>query len=77
MPAKASVKERWTRVDQAFHRGEEPPPVNLYEVGGVYFVLDGRHCVSVARYQGAEWIDAYVTEFNAPSPMDAAGVVIG
>jgi len=29
MPIRASVGERWKRVDQAFHRGEELPPVSL------------------------------------------------
>jgi hypothetical protein len=65
MPAKSSVQERWKRVDRAFHRGEELPPVSLYKVGGTYFVLDGHHRVSVANYHGVEWIDAYVTEFGA------------
>src|SRR5918912_224141 len=60
MPAKASVEERWKRIDRAFHRGEELPPVSLYKVGDSYFVADGNHRVSVARYQGVEWIDAYV-----------------
>lgn len=54
------------RVDRAFHRSEELPPVNLYKVGGSYFVEDGNHRVSVARYHGAEWIDADVTEFRVP-----------
>ena len=65
MPAKASVKERWKRIDRAFHRGEELPPVSLYKVGGFYFVLDGHHRVSVASYHGVEWVDAEVTEFGA------------
>jgi hypothetical protein len=30
-------------------------------VGESYFVEDGNHRVSVARYQGVEWIDAEVT----------------
>jgi len=64
MPARASVEERWKRIDRAFHRGEELPPVSLYNVGGFYFVLDGHHRVSVARYHGVEWIDAEVTEFR-------------
>jgi hypothetical protein len=64
MPAKASVEERWKRIDRAFHRGEELPAVSLYKVGGFYFVLDGHHRVSVASYHGVEWIDAYVTEFD-------------
>ena len=65
MPAKASVEERWKRIDRAFHRGEELPPVSLYKVGGSYFVLDGHHRVSVGCYHGVEWIDAHVTEFGA------------
>jgi hypothetical protein len=64
MPARANVKERWKRMDRAFHRGEELPPVSLYKVGSFYFVLDGHHRVSVASYHGVEWIDAYVTEFG-------------
>jgi hypothetical protein len=65
MPAKASVEGRWKRIDRAFHRGEELPPVSLYKVGGFYFVLDGHHRLSVARYHGVEWIDAHVREFRA------------
>jgi hypothetical protein len=33
MSTKASVEERWKRIDRAFHRGEELPPVSLYKVG--------------------------------------------
>jgi hypothetical protein len=65
MPAKESLEERWKRIDRAFWRGEEVPPVSLYKVGGFYFVLDGHHRVSVASYHGVEWIDAHVTEFGA------------
>src|SRR3712207_4344911 len=61
MPIKASVAWRWKRVDRAFHRGVELPPVRLYKLGDAYFVEDGNHRVSVARYQGVEWIDAEVT----------------
>jgi hypothetical protein len=75
LPAKESAKERWKRIDRAFHRGEELPPVSLYEVRGFYFVLDGHHRVSVARYHGVEWIDAYVTEFRASSLKNAAAGV--
>jgi hypothetical protein len=65
MPARASVEERWKRIDRAFHRGEELLAVSLYKVGGFYFVMDGHHRVSVARYHSVEWIDASVTEFGA------------
>jgi hypothetical protein len=47
--------------------GRGATPVSLYKVGGVYFVLDGHHRVSVASYHGVVWIDAYVTEFGASS----------
>jgi hypothetical protein len=65
MPAKASAEDRWKHVDRAFHRGKELPPVSLYKVGSFYFVLDGHHRLSVASYQGVEWIDAEVAEFGA------------
>src|SRR5918999_2930643 len=64
MPARASVEGRWKRIDRAFHRGEQLPPVSLYKVGSFYFVLDGHHRVSVASYHGVEWVDAEVTEFG-------------
>jgi hypothetical protein len=67
MPKKASLRERWERVDRAFVRGEELPPVSLYKIGDRYFVEDGNHRVSVARYQGAEMIDAEVTELLTPA----------
>ena len=63
MPTKASLEERWKRVDRAFHSGLDLPPVRLYKIEDVYFVEDGNHRVSVARYQGVETIEAEVTQF--------------
>jgi hypothetical protein len=63
MPTKASLAERWKRVDRAFHRGLDLPAVRLYKIGNSYFVEDGNHRVSVARYQGLQTIEADVTEF--------------
>jgi hypothetical protein len=68
MPVKARLGVKWKWVDRAFHRGEELPPVSLYKIGDSYFVDDGNHRVSVARYQGVEWIDAEVTEFFPAHP---------
>ena len=62
MPTRADAG-RWKRVDLAVRRGEELPPVSLYKIGADYFVHDGNHRVSVARFLGAEMIDAEVTEF--------------
>jgi hypothetical protein len=65
MPTKASLAERWKRVDRAFHLGLELPAVSLYKIRDSYFVEDGNHRVSVARYQGVETIEADVIEFFA------------
>jgi len=53
---------RWQSVDRAFYQEVSLPPVVLYKVGEVYFVVDGHHRVSVAREQNAEFIDAEVRE---------------
>jgi hypothetical protein len=63
MPTKATLAERWKRVDRAFHGGVDLPAVRLYKLGESYFVEDGNHRVSVARYQGLQTIEADVTEF--------------
>ena len=62
MPLSGASSEKWKRIDRAFRFGQELPPVSLSKLGGVYFVNDGNHRVSVARFQGVEWIDAEVTE---------------
>ena len=62
--------ERWQRIDQAWQRGEQLPPIEVYQVDDVYFVSDGNHRVSVARANGATHIDAYVTEFESPVPLE-------
>jgi hypothetical protein len=35
--------------------GESISPIEVYKVGGAYFVLDGNHRVSIARQEGAEF----------------------
>ena len=67
MPKKGNLRDKWMRVDRAFVRGEELPPVSLYKIGDKYFVQDGNHRVSVARYQGVEMIDAEVVELLTPA----------
>ena len=68
LPIRRSLGQRWKRVDRAFHRGIELPPVELYEIGDRYFVVDGNHRISVARYQGVEWVEAEVTRLYAGTP---------
>jgi hypothetical protein len=66
MPLRALSRERWKSIDRAFRLGQDLPPVILYKLGNTYYVKDGHHRVSVARFHGAEWIDAEVTEFRSP-----------
>lgn len=64
MPRKRSMGERWKRLDLAFHRTRKFPPVELYKLGQDYYVLDGNHRVSVARFHKVEVIEAEVTAFH-------------
>ncbi|HEX8228252.1 MAG TPA: hypothetical protein VF826_02945 [Chloroflexia bacterium] len=59
------TRQRWVRVNQAFASNVSLPPVSLNKFGEFYFVKDGHHRISVARYRGAQYIDAEVTEFFA------------
>jgi hypothetical protein len=64
LPRKMSMGERWSRVDSAYHEGVELPAVSLYKVGDEYYVRDGNHRVSVARYHKVVTIDAEVVELR-------------
>jgi hypothetical protein len=61
-PTSGQVRERWQRLALAQRRGEAVPPIEVYRVGDMHFVVDGHHRVSVAHALGLKTIDAYVTE---------------
>ncbi|HEX6357061.1 chromosome partitioning protein ParB [Actinophytocola sp.] len=61
-PTSGQVRERWQRLALAQRRGEPIPPIEVYRVGDMHFVVDGHHRVSVAHALGLKTIDAYVTE---------------
>jgi hypothetical protein len=65
LPKHEHLRGRWTRVDLAHYQQINLPPVTLYEIGGIYLVRDGNHRVSVARTQGAEFIDAEVISLKS------------
>ena len=62
LPASDTLANRWQSVNRAFYNDISLPPVVLYKVGQVYFVVDGHHRVSVAREQGQLYIEADVRE---------------
>ena len=62
LPKEDQLASRWQKVDRAFYQEINLPPVVLYKVGEVYFVVDGHHRVSVAREQGQIFIEAEIRE---------------
>ena len=72
-PAANRVRPRWERLALARRRGEAIPPIEVYRVGGLHFVADGHHRVSIAAAAGQEMIDAYVTEVLTVSPAPGPG----
>ncbi len=65
LPRTNLLKSRWARVDEAHLNDIVLPPIQLYEIGGLYFVRDGNHRVSVAKMQGVEYIDAEVISLKS------------
>ena len=63
-PRSTRVRARWQRVNEAQRRGQGMPPIVVYRVGGLHFVEDGHHRVSVARHRGDRVIEGYVTEIK-------------
>ena len=69
LPTQAFTADRWQRVSRAWYDDISLPPILLYQVGDIYFVVDGHHRVSVAREQGQEFIDAEVRECRVKVPV--------
>jgi nucleotide-binding universal stress UspA family protein len=65
LPKKDSNEERWARVRASLIEMKGWPPIEVYQLGEVYFVKDGNHRVSVARQLGVDTITAYVTRLGA------------
>jgi hypothetical protein len=72
LPLKVDMAERWGRIDRAYHKGDELPAVSLYKIGDAYYVRDGNHRVSVAKYHKVATIDAEVVELRGQMRTDAA-----
>jgi hypothetical protein len=72
-PASDRDRERWEQLDLAERGGAVIPPIEVYRVGGLHFVKDGHHRVSVAVATGQKMIDADVTEVLTQRPTTDAG----
>ncbi len=79
LPKLIHDRERWVKVKLANESSEGVPPIEVYQIGNVYFVLDGHHRVSVMKSYGAEFISANVRIINRDVPLlpsDSADEII-
>jgi hypothetical protein len=72
LPRRSHIRERWESVDRAHMMEKDLPPIEVYQVGEIYVVLDGNHRVSVAREKGQKFIDAQVTVIDTAVPIDSS-----
>ncbi|MCP4428345.1 MAG: universal stress protein [Chloroflexi bacterium] len=74
LPRVDQDEQRWAKVFTFTDGMEGLPPIEVFQLGDVYFVRDGNHRVSVARELEASHIEAFVTlvETNVPLSPDLA-----
>jgi nucleotide-binding universal stress UspA family protein len=65
LPRSDSDKQRWSKVKELMLSQTGVPPIEVYQLGDVYFVKDGNHRVSVAKEMELSHIEAYVTPVHA------------
>ena len=77
-PKRSLSRRRLKSLREAFAE-RELPAIDVYELGGLYFVADGHHRVALARERDAHFIDADVTvlhsDYELPPDVDIARLV--
>ena len=48
-PRSGISRQRFERIDEAVRRGQPLPPIDVYQIGEIYFVRDGHHRVAVHK----------------------------
>ena len=71
LPLRWQTGERWQRVRDSLYTTDEFPPIEVYDIAGAYYVVDGNHRVSVAKQLGHKQIRAHVITFRPDSPVGA------
>jgi len=69
LPRTPQIRERWELLERAFPTLGFPP-ISVYQVKDVYFVIDGNHRVALSKQKGAEFIDAEVTQIHTDIEID-------
>lgn len=72
LPKRSHTRERWESIDRAHMMERELPPIEVYQVGEIYVVMDGNHRVSVARERGQKFIEAQVTLIDTSASIDSS-----
>ncbi len=71
LPRSKKTDEKYLSVLQAIQQGMELPPIQVYQVDDKYFVIDGHHRVSVAKFEEKkEFIDAEIREIRFDLKLD-------
>lgn len=71
LPRSKKTDEKYLSVLRAVETGLELPPVQVYQVNDKFFVIDGHHRVSVAKFeQKKEFIDADIIEVRFDLKLD-------
>jgi hypothetical protein len=82
LPLNDSLQDRWINVE-ALAASTGWPPIELYQVGDVYFVKDGNHRTAIARSMGLPTIEAHVWAFpeelhvDPTAPLDDILIQLG
>lgn len=71
LPLNPADDDRWAHIRLAAESMEGLPPIDVYRIGGAYFIQDGHHRASVARQIGATHIQAYVREVSTRVPVSS------
>ncbi len=69
LPKLVQDESRWVNVKMANESQQGVPPIDVYQIGEIYFVLDGHHRVSVMKSINAEYIQANVRIINTEVPL--------
>jgi hypothetical protein len=68
-PSQEHNRGRWLAIAALQASGAILPPVQLVQVGEIYFVQDGHHRISVARASGKACIEAEVVAWQVTGPL--------
>jgi len=73
LPRRKNTRRRWQNISVAHQLQIDLPAIKVYDLGGLYFIRDGNHRVSVARQRGVEFIDAEVTGISTKIDVGTSG----